>query len=111
MEEAQYYAEKIKGLARLFEMGEYSVCTVDLELAQAEKDKEKTLASVREMLNKLDSIYTFSNAPLYSHMEFKSAEPAAVEAMRKMFLDNFASDEDFAYMRDDPRWNGLIAKL
>lgn len=110
LEKAQYYAGKRKALACLFEMREYNVYAADLELTQAEQDREKTLACVQGMLNNIESVCAFSHAPLYSHMIFKSIDLAFIETLKKSILDKFCSDESFAYMKDDSRWNQLIAK-
>ncbi len=111
LEKAQYYAEKKKALTRLFEMGAYNVYAADLELVQAQQNQEKTLACVQGMLSNIDSIYAFSRAPLYSHMVFKSADPAFIETVKKNILDNLCSDESFSYMKNDPRWKELTEKV
>ncbi len=111
LEKAQYYADKGKALARLFEMGEYNVYVADLELVKAEQNREKTLACVQGMLSNIDSIYAFSHAPLYSHMVFKRADPAFIEIFKQKILDNLCSDESFSYMKNDPRWKELTEKV
>lgn len=104
---AQYYAEKRKSLARLFEMGEYDVYAADLELALALQDPEKNIACTQGMLNSIDSISAFLHSPLYSHMSFKKNDTAFVEIIKKDLLDTFRNDENFAFMKDDPRWEKL----
>ncbi len=111
LEKAQYYAEKEKALARLFEMGVYNIYAVDLQLAQAQQNPEKTISCIQGMLNNIESIYDFSHAPLYSHMEFKSADPAFIETVKKNILDNLCSDESFSYMKNDPSWKEITGKV
>ncbi len=108
LEKARYYAEKKKDLARVFEMGEYSTYAADLELVQAEQDRDKTIECVQGMINHLDSLYAFPDAPLYSHMTFQKIDPEFVEKIRKSILEGFRSDESFAYMIGDPRWEQLM---
>lgn len=110
LEKAKYYAEKKKELTRLFEMGEYSVYAADLELVQAEQDPDKTIACVRGMIDNLDTMYHFTQALLYSHMTFKDVDPKFIEMVKKEIIDNFRSDESFAYMKDDSRWQELLSK-
>lgn len=110
LEKARYYAEKKKDLVRVFEMGEYNACAADLELVQAEQDSDKTIECVQGMINHLDSLYAFPDAPLYSHMTFKEIDPEFVEKIRKSILDGFRSDESFAYMKGEPRWEKLMAE-
>ena len=111
LEKAQYYAEKEKALARLFEMGVYNIYAVDLQLAQAQQNPEKTISCIQGMLNNIESIYAFSHAPLYSHMVFKSADPAFIETVKKNILDNLCSDESFSYMKNDPSWKEITGKV
>lgn len=100
----RYYTEKRKELARLFEMGAYHAYAADMEQAQAEKDPHRTLICAQGMLDQLDTVYGFSGAPLYFHMDFKSADPGFVESLRKNMVEGFRSEPDFAYMEKDPRW-------
>ncbi len=111
LEKAAYYAEKKKALARLFEMGEYAVYSADLELVLAEKNPDKTIACMQGILEHIDSIYAFSQAPLYSHMTFKKPDPAFLDMLRKDILEGLFSDESFQYMKGDPRWEELTGKV
>lgn len=110
IETAQYYAEKKKALAQLFEMGEYHIHTADLELVQAQQDREKTLLCVQSILDSVDSIPAFTKAPLYAHMTFKEYDPAFIQMVRNDLLVSCRTDESFAYMRDDPHWEALLSK-
>lgn len=110
LEKARYYAEKKKGLIRLFEMGEYNAYAADLELVRSEKDPDKTIECVQGLMEHLDSMCAFTYAPLYSHMTFKKIDPEFVQKMRRNILDGFRSDESFDYMKDNPRWEQLIAE-
>ncbi len=105
---AKYYTEKRKLLAELFETGEYSVIAADLELAQFEKDRDKTILCVDKMLKSLDSITGFTAAPLFSHMTFKKADPEFADKMLISMISSFKSEKDFDYMENDPRWNELL---
>lgn len=108
LEQARYYADKKKSLTRLFEMGEYNVYAADLELVQAEKDPDKTIACVQGLLDHVDSVSAFTRAPLYSHMPFQKIDPGFPEYIRQSMLEDFRSNADFAYMQDDPRWKQLL---
>lgn len=110
LEKARYYAEKKKALARLFEMGEYSIYAADLELVQIEKNPDQTIACIQGIMNNLDTMYAFSSAPLYSHMTFKKADSEFIETIRKKIMEDFRSDENFGYMKDDPRWAELLSE-
>lgn len=110
VEDARYYAEKRKALAALFEMGDYHIYSADLELLQMQKDPEKTLRCVQGILDSVNNISAFTEAPLYSHLTFKKADPNMFEMVRKDLLDTCRNDESFAYMQNDPRWEELLSK-
>ena len=110
IEDARYYAEKEKALAALFEMGNYSIYSADLELVQAQKDHEKTLLCMQGILDSIDSISAFTEAPLYSHLTFKKVDPHFSKMLREDLLDTCRTDESFAYMQNDSRWEELLSR-
>ncbi len=110
VEDARYYAEKRKALAALFEMGDYHIYSADLELVQMQKDPEKTLQCIQGILDSIDSISAFTEAPLYSHLTFKKVDPHFPKMVREDLLDTCRTDEGFMYMQNDPRWKELLSK-
>ena len=108
IELAKYYTEKKKVLAELFQMGEFSVIAADLALAQFEEDKDKTVYCVDRMLSSLESIYSYTAAPLFSHIELKVPTAESIEQMRTSIIYSFKIDDSFKYMSSDPRWNELL---
>ncbi len=109
VELAKYYTEKKKLLAELFQMGEFSVIAADLALAQFEEDRDKTFYCADRMLNSLESIYSYSAAPLFSHIELKKPDSESVEKMRTSIIYSFKLDDSFQYMSSDQRWNELLS--
>lgn len=109
-EKAAYYGEKKKELARLFEMGEYETFGADLELAQGQEDREKTLACMEGMLKNVDTLGSFVHAPLYAHMVFKPLDGDFGDSVRKTLLDMLKDGEGFSYMEQDFRWQALLSR-
>lgn len=108
MERAHMLAKKQQELARLFEMGRYYEVYCSLELAAEEKDKEKTLEIMEEMLSGVEEIGSARNAPLYRHMAFRLKEEFLTE-MKENLKTGFR-DECFAFLKEDPRYIKLFAK-
>ncbi len=108
---ARYYVEKKQALDRLFEMGDYLQYMDELELVQAEQDRDKTLACVEGLLAHMDSVHDFYKAPLYAHIAFKPVDPAFGEAVRNGILEELRAETGFSYMEGDPRWARLLAAL
>lgn len=109
-EKAAYYGEKKKELARLFEMGEYETFGADLELAQGQEDRDKTLACMEGMLKNVDTLGSFVHAPLYAHMVFKPLDGDFGDSVRKNLLDMLKDGEGFSYMEHDSRWQALLSR-
>ena len=89
IEDARYYAEKRKSLAALFEMGDYHIYSADLELLQMQKDPEKTLQCMQWILDSVNSISAFTEAPLYSHLTFKKTDLHFPEMVREELLSKY----------------------
>lgn len=108
MQKSKYYAEKRKDLVRLFEMGDYNISAVDLELLQLEKDIDKTISCIRGLLENVDTLYAFLDSPLFSHMTFRKPEPDLAEKLKKSILEGLNTDDSLSYIKDDPRWNEIM---
>lgn len=109
MQKAGIIADKQAELAKCFDMGKYYEISSGLEIAALNKDSDAVLSIMKEMLMEVENIRSFSNSPLYEHMEFReelSSEFMEIvkENLRKCFRD----DESFAFLKDDVRYQKLI---
>ncbi len=105
---AQWMVEKTQSLAKLFEFGEYHEVSAGLEIAQLEKNVEKTLYIMERMLTNIESIAGFSKSPLYAHMKFSTPDENYYNEVREGLLEAFRDEETFAYLKDDKRWRELV---
>ena len=107
---ARMFAQKQSELARCFEMGRYYEACCLLELALAEKDAGAVIEIARELLESASDLHSFARAPLYADVPFKEVREEVREevsqSVREGLLEAFRSD-DFAFLRDDPRWRAL----
>lgn len=108
LKKVAYYIDKKKTLITLFEMGKYNLFAADLDLLQAQQNEEETLECVNDLLNNIDSIYSFMHAPLYSHIKFKTIDPNFTEEFKKNLIYNFRYDTSFKYMSNNPKWKKII---
>lgn len=97
---AKYFVDKQKMQAELFEMGKYHKFSAELELAVYEKDIEKTIDLMENLLESADTIYDFSESPLYCHMKFAMPRPEFVKNVKTDLLEQFCNEENFSYMKD-----------
>lgn len=104
---AKYFVDKQKMHAELFEMGKYHKFSAELELAVYEKDVEKTIDLMENLLECIDTIYDFSESPLYGHMKFSMPRPDFMKNLKSDLLEQFCDEENFSYMKENERWQRL----
>lgn len=107
---AEFYVEKQKDLAALFDMGKYHQTSVGLELAVLQKNVSTTYAIVRDMLLYTDSLGAFVKSPLYQHMNLHPLPEDHFVKLRKELLASFQNDKDFLYMSENKQWNDLLER-
>lgn len=107
---AHSIVEKQAGLAALFEMGEYYEVSCRLELATEEKDEPRLLETAQRMLETIETIGSFRNSPLYSHINFKNMDPDWLAEMKKGLLNCFRDENIYGFMRKNQNWNNLLSR-
>ncbi|MCC8045962.1 MAG: helix-turn-helix domain-containing protein [Clostridiales bacterium] len=108
-DKAHLIADKQTELAELFDMGRYQEVSSHLELAAFEKDEAATIRIVKEMLGNLDSLFSFRESSLYEHMTFKEADASYLNEIRDNLKKEFAEEESFRFLSDNPEWKRIIA--
>lgn len=110
MERARMLVEKQEELARCFEMGKYHAACCGLEIATVEKDSDKVIAFMEEMLSSVEEIGDFRKAPLYEHLEFKEMKEEFVEETKENLLKCFREEETYGFLKEDERWKELVSR-
>lgn len=108
LKKGHFLVEKQRGLANLFEMGEYHEVLLGLELATAEKDIDMTLDTMEKMLESIGKIEHFKKSALYSHLNFKELSEDFFVEMKRNLLENFRDEETFSYLKENKRWIELV---
>lgn len=106
-ERACMLAAKQEELARCFEMGKYYEVSCGLEIAALEKDPDRVIGIMEEMLSSAENIADFRNAPLYEHMKFKEMREDFVAELKEKLRKSFGEEESFGFLKDDERWKKL----
>lgn len=110
MERARMLVDKQGELARCFEMGKYHEVSCRLEIATVEKDSDKVIALMEEMLSSVEKIGDFRKAPLYEHLEFKEMKEEFVAGTKENLLKCFREEETFGFLKEDERWKELVGR-
>ncbi len=100
--------EKLRGLANLFEMGEYHEVSCRLDLVTSEQDTEATIDTMERMIASIDKIYGFTKSALYEHMEFKETSDEFLKELHENLLRCFKDEEAYGYMKKNKRWQELV---
>lgn len=107
LKHAEYFINKQKMHAELFEMGNYHKLSAELEIFVYKKDVEKTIDLMERLLECVDTIYDFSDSPLYGHMKFSEPRPEFAKNVKSSLLEQFCDEESFSYMKGNERWERL----
>ena len=110
-ERAHMLVEKQQELGRLFEMGKYYEASSGLDLAMQEKDVEKTLELMENMISSIDRIYDFCKSPLFTHMSFRQPDGEGKAMIKPELVKCFRDEALFGYMKDEERWKNFIHRL
>ena len=110
IELAEKWADKLSGLAVLFDMGDYNSQSCKLDLAVYKKDTSATLSIVKVMLSSLMQITGYTKSFMYSHMKFKELDKDFYEKLKHMLVEGFHDKETFGYMEGIEEWENLIKR-
>ena len=87
---AQYYAEKQRLSAQLFEMGLFHELSCQIDLADAENDTVRTELLMKQLIEHTDTILGFTNSQLYRHMTFKQTDSEYIHEVKQSLLDSYS---------------------
>lgn len=107
---AHLLVKKQSGLAKLFEMGEYHEVSSDLDLAIAEKDADRTVETMEQILASVAKINDFTHSTLYEHMTFKEIDSNFVNELYENLFHMFSDEETFSWLKTNERWQVLVGK-
>ena len=96
---AHLLVDKQVELVKCFEMGNYYEAASQLELATIEKEEDRVIALMKEMLAGVSLINSFYESPLYRHMEFKKPGEKFFEELRKNLLKCFRDEETYGFLK------------
>lgn len=96
---AHLLVDKQVELVKCFEMGKYYEAASQLELATIEKEEDRVIALMKEMLASVRLINSFYESPLYRHMEFKKPGEKFSEELRKNLLKCFRDEETYGFLK------------
>lgn len=105
---AHLLVDKLKGLAEVFDWGQYAQVSCELDLAVSEKDVKKTIAIAEKMLANTGELCAYMKSPLYEHMTFNEIDTVFLTEFREKLMDNFRDQDTFGFLEQDERWQRLI---
>ena len=109
-EKAHQIAEKMEKLVSLFGLWQYGAVVPRLQLALHEKDEQRSVAAIREMLQAAERPWILSDSPLFYRIAHDT-----VQSVGKSFLPALISDlktgEEFTFLRSNPAFQALVSEL
>ena len=104
-------ADISEDVAKSFDLGTYQEVMQKLELAEYEKDVEKTASIMKQLLDNVDTILDIGDSELYAHLRVPKKERSNKSELIKNFqsqlIGEFCNEEMFAYMRGNEYWESL----
>lgn len=108
MEKAEKIIDKQKYLATLLEMGKVMEAFPELLLAVHTKDKARFLNALSCFKNGKPDFQEFTEADLYSHMNFYKE---GAKSLMEMFERALDKDEELDFVRQEPEFQKVCEKL
>lgn len=108
LERAKLMAEKHNALVCVYDMGECAEAAVQLEYALDVKDEALSLAALKRVLDRADTILAAAHSPLYAHMQFNRSDTEFADTLRCKLKQEVRNDERFFFLRGNPMLEELI---
>lgn len=102
-------AEKASAMVDVFDMWEYNRYVASYRIVEQQKNADKMLHLLEQMLEALTTHWSLTESVLYHRMapETKSVQS---REMISVLLNGLETDPECAYLRDHPKFNELIIK-
>lgn len=109
MKMAEKLEIKTSEFARVFELGKYQEISPLLNSAVRNKDSEKTIRIMKELLDNLYTLRDFTESELYSHIDKKEMNSDEfTEQIKEKLLSGFRDEEAFGYMKNNEEYRSLF---
>lgn len=103
------YAELVKQVASLFDLGDYAGYSSCFSIYAEMGDKESAIDALEKMMDGYETIRRPRSSELYKHMEFN--EDDGLEKMKAAILKSFDRDPGFDFIRNEPRYQEWYKRL
>ena len=108
-EQAERYANLARDISILLELGDYNAYTSKFMLAVKMQDKEVTIEMLERMINGCETIYSYQNSFLYSHMHFNKT--VNTDTITNMLKNSLKTSEELDFIRNEPKAQKLFNRL
>lgn len=108
LEKVQALGQKQRGLAQIFEMGEYYEAIWMLEAAVERKDAEAAIEFAGKALAGIEKAGDAAKSTLYEHMAFQGIREVFLAQLKNNLRDNLRDEESFGFVKGDKRWMELV---
>lgn len=109
-EKALEYTELLTDIAKLLDLGTYVGSSIRLEIYVKMKDVDRSLQALEELVETgVDVRKCVKQSELYQHMDVKNDE--GVREMEAIVKKGIRDDKEFDFLRENPRFQALLAKL
>lgn len=108
-ETAAYVADRVSGLAELFDLNRYNMIIGPFQVAVAKKDVQQTVALLRRIFEALSGTWEIHASPLYRRIQTNDTG-ASLEKMIRPLIQGVQHAPEYAYLKDDEDFQALLSE-
>ncbi|WP_160672557.1 helix-turn-helix transcriptional regulator [Clostridium sp. C8-1-8] len=101
------YIERAKKLVEVFELGAYQKYSLDLYLAKENKDKEKAIELIVNMVKEAETM-SIMVSKLYKHRKWKVTKRLSKDKYESLAKGIIKKNKELDFVKDDPRIKFLL---
>ncbi len=109
-DKAREICEIIEKMIPLFGLWQYGTAVPRLPIALYEKDRQASLAAIKEIMEAANTPWNMADSPLFYRIENKSVRNAW-KAFVPALIADLKSGEEYDFMRGDPGFEEFLAGL
>ena len=108
-ETAAYVAERVSGLAELFDLNRYNTIIGPFQVAVAKKDVPQTVVLLRKIFEALTGTWDIHASPLYRRIQTNNAGNT-LEKMVRPLIQGLKQAPEYAYLQNDQEFQALLSE-
>ena len=108
--DAQHLANVSEKTARLYDLWSYNFYVADFQLAVSQKDEDKCIELLKQLLLSMQEGWNLKKSPLYQHVKQKEDDQSFLEHMKSGIISSIQADKELEFLKNNESFFELIKK-